>query len=83
MLAYVVPDVLMLLWQLQAVPIVTVPLPKPVGMVMLPGWPDAVDGGKPWQLPQAAAEIVVGRKAMFQVGVLFVPVVSPPDILAP
>lgn len=34
---------------------------KPTGMVIPLGWPDAEDGGKPWQVPHAAALIVAGR----------------------
>ena len=68
-------------WQLQVVPMAAV-VGKPVGIVIPPGWPVAVGGGKPWQEPQAAAVRVAGR-VLVQVGVRAVPVVSPPGMAAP
>lgn len=72
----------MFAWQLQVLPMVAV-AGNPDGMVMPPGCPEAVDGGKPWQVRQAAAEMVAGRIVAPQTGIMLVPVVSPPGIFAP
>ena len=75
--AYVVPVVLMLSWQLQVVP-----SGNPPG-VATEGCPALVGGGNPWHVLQPAIDIVAGRNGTFQVGALLVPLVSPPGILAP
>jgi hypothetical protein len=68
---------LMLAWQLQ---------PELSGNAVgaaTAGWPEAVDGGKPWQMVQEATARVAGNKAVPQAGERLLPVMSPPGIFAP